>query len=308
MNKKRSKWRRWLMIDLAIILVITGFFGAYGFHFYHSIASASKDIHVSIDRTKSDKRVSSVRFKEQDPFTVLLLGVDERESDRGRSDTLILATVNPKTETTSLLSIPRDTYTEIVGHGTFDKINHAYAFGGIEMAIDTVENLLNVPIDYFVKVNMEGFEDIVDAVGGITVENAFSFSSNGYMFEQGQINLNGKQALAYARMRYEDPAGDFGRQERQKQVIENIIKEGATVTTLWNYNEILQALGTNLKTNLTIPHIIQIQSDYKPALNHMTKRSIEGGEDTYIDGIYYYKVPEERIRELQGELRGELGL
>src|SRR5690606_29205840 len=104
-----------------------------------------------------------------------------------------------------MVSIPRDTRTEIIGKGFQDKINHAYAFGGPEMAIDTVENFLDIPIDYFVQVNMESFKDIVDAVGGVTVNNSFSFNAGGYTFNEGQISLNGAEALAYSRMRYEDP-------------------------------------------------------------------------------------------------------
>ena len=84
---------------------------------------------------------------------------------------------------------------KLVGHGTTDKINHAYAFGREEMSIATVENLLDIPIDYYVKVNMEGFKDIVDAVGGIQVNNNLDFSQDGHHFTTGKINLNGEQAL-----------------------------------------------------------------------------------------------------------------
>ena len=114
-----------------------------------------------------------------------------------------------------MLSIPRDTRTEIVGHGTTDKITHAYAFGREEMTIVTVENLLDIPIDYYVRVNMEGFQDIVDAVGGIQVNNSLDFTNGGHNYAKGLINLNGEQALSFVRMRYDDPNGDFGRQERQ---------------------------------------------------------------------------------------------
>jgi polyisoprenyl-teichoic acid--peptidoglycan teichoic acid transferase len=109
-----------------------------------------------------------------------------------------------------MLSIPRDTRTEIVGKGTIEKINHAYAFGNEEMAMKTVENFLDIPIDYYIKVSMEGFKDIVDAVGGITVNNDLDFTQDGYHFPKGQVNLDGKKALAFTRMRHEDPRGDFG--------------------------------------------------------------------------------------------------
>ena len=133
-------------------------------------------MHQPIEREKSEKRTEEITLTKQDPFSVLVLGVDEREGDSGRSDTMIVLTVNPNQNSIKMLSIPRDTRTEIVGHGTTDKINHAYAFGREEMSIATVEHLLDIPIDYYVKVNMEGFQDIVDAVGGIQVNNNLDFT------------------------------------------------------------------------------------------------------------------------------------
>ena len=117
----------------------------------------------------SDRREEVISIKNQDPFSVLVLGVDEQKDDIGRSDSMIIITVNPNVESIKMLSIPRDTRTEIVGNGTEEKINHAYARGGVEMAIATVENFLDLPIDYYVKVNMDGFKEIIDALDGVTV-------------------------------------------------------------------------------------------------------------------------------------------
>ncbi len=117
--------------------------------------------------------------------------VDEREGDIGRSDTLIILTVNPNKESIQMVSIPRDTRTEIIGKGFEDKINHAYAFGGPEMTMDTVEHFLDIPIDYFVQLNLESFTEIVDSVGGVTVTNSLPFSSDGYYFDKGTITLDG---------------------------------------------------------------------------------------------------------------------
>ena len=154
-----------------------------------------------IDRELSEKREEEITLGKQDPFSVLVLGVDEREGDKGRSDTMIVMAVNPKLKTTKMVSIPRDTYTEIVGHGTTDKLNHAYAFGGIQMSLDSVENLLDIPIDYVMEVNMEGFKTIVDTVGGISVNNPFEFTQDSIHYAAGDITLDGKEALSYVRMR-----------------------------------------------------------------------------------------------------------
>lgn len=233
--------------------------------------------------------------------------MDERDGDSGRSDSMIVLTVNPELETVKMVSIPRDTRVEIVGHGTVDKINHAYAFGGVTMSMDTVENFLDIPIDYYIEINMESFQDIVDAVGGITVENDLDFTYDNHHFPIGTITLSGEEALAYSRMRYEDPNGDFGRQARQRKVIEAVIKQGASLTTLTNYKDIFNTLGDNIQTNLTFNEMMTIQSNYRTAANNIEQISIEGS-GTKIDGIYYYIVSDEEQENIQTQLKEQLGL
>ena len=261
-------------------------------------------MHTPIDR-KTEKRTENLALTKKEPFSVLMLGIDERDGDKGRSDTMIVLTVNPTTKNVKMLSIPRDTRTEIIGHNTTDKINHAYAFGGPEMAMDTVENFLDIPIDYYVKINMEGFNDIVDAVDGITVQNDLDFTQDGHHFTKGEINLNGTEALSYTRMRYNDPNGDFGRQGRQRQIIEGIIAEGASVSSLTNYRAIFNALGSNIQTNLTFDEMMDIQNNYRAASGSIEEMTIEG-EGTKIDGIYYYLVPDEEKEHIQGVLKEHL--
>lgn len=171
---------------------------------------------------------SQVNLNNKEPFSVLLLGIDTGDDGRveqGRSDTTIVATVNPRDKQTTLVSLARDTYVDIPGQGKQDKLNHAYAFGGASLAMDTVENYLNIPINHYVSINMAGLKELVNAVGGIEVNNNLTFSQDGYDFTIGKISLDGEQALSYSRMRYEDPNGDYGRQERQRKVIEGIVQK-----------------------------------------------------------------------------------
>jgi LCP family protein required for cell wall assembly len=233
------------------------------------------------------------------------MGVDEREGDAGRSDSLILMTVNPNTNTTQMVSIPRDTRTEIVGKGIDDKINHAYAFGGTEMAIDTVEHFLDIPVDYFVKINMESFQDTVDAVGGVEVNNTLDFSYGGYDFPKGTVSLDGEKALAYTRMRYEDPRGDFGRQDRQRQVIEAVIKKGANVSSITKFGDMFGVVRDNVTTNLTFDEMWEIQANYKSASQNLEQFQVKGSGDK-INGIYYYIVPEEERLALSNQLKEHL--
>jgi len=299
--------RKILSITLSIFALLVIGSGIYVYSIYNSVENTVEQIHEPITREKSEKRVEEVKFVERDPISILLLGVDERKNDRGRSDTIIVITVNPNDQSMRMVSIPRDTRTEIIGRGFDDKINHAYAYGGVEMAMDTVENFLDIPIDYFIKVNMESFKDIVDAVGGVTVNNDFAFNYSGYTFNEGEITLDGKAALAYSRMRYEDPRGDFGRQDRQKQIIQAVIEKGATFSTLSKFNNILAIIGDNIKTNLTFDDMVDIQANYKDARHSLEKLQVNGS-GTMINGIYYLVVPEENRTTLSATLQEHLSI
>ena len=305
MGERKKKKKKWLWITLSIIGLLVLGTGGYAFYLYKSAADTVASIQEDLDRDKSEKRTEKVVFEEKDPISILLMGVDEREGDSGRSDSLILMTVNPNTNTTQMVSIPRDTRTEIIGKGKQDKINHAYAFGGTEMAINTVENFLDVPVDYFVKINMESFKDTVDAVGGVEVNNTLNFSYEGYDFTEGMTKLDGKKALAYTRMRYEDPRGDFGRQERQRQVIEAVIKKGANVSSITKFGDMFGVVRDNVKTNLTFDEMWDIQANYKTAAKNLEQFQVEGS-GTKIDGIYYYIVPEENRLALSDQLKEHL--
>lgn len=306
-SEQKKKKKTWLKITGIILLVLIVGGGVYAYNVYNSLKTAVETMHEPIEQTQSDKRDEPVAVKDKDPFSVLMLGVDERAGDRGRSDTMIVLTVNPNTNSVKMLSIPRDTRTEIIGKGTVDKINHAYAFGGVQMSVNTVENFLNIPIDYYMKVNMEGFRDIVDAVGGITVQNDLDFTYSGYHFTKGAIQLDGKKALAYSRMRKEDPRGDFGRQTRQRQIIQAVIKEGASLSSLTNYSDIFNALGKNVKTNLTFDEMVDIQKNYKSVGSNITQMEIKE-TGTKIGGIYYGIVSDAEKQRLQNELRAQLEL
>jgi polyisoprenyl-teichoic acid--peptidoglycan teichoic acid transferase len=305
--RAKAKNRKWLKVTgITILLLLVGG-GIYGFTVYKSLTTAVETMHAPLQREISEKRVEPVVLEQKDPFSVLMLGVDQREGDRGRSDTIIVLTVNPNNNSVKMLSIPRDTRTEIIGKGFEDKINHAYAFGEVPMAIDTVENFLDIPIDYYVQINMEGFEDIVDAVGGVTVQNDLDFSVGEFKFPVGEIKLNGEEALSYSRMRYEDPRGDFGRQTRQRQIIEAVIKEGASLSSLTNFSTIFAALGSNIKTNLSFDQMVDIQNNYKSVVNNIQQMEIKS-QGTKIDGIYYGLVSPEEKQRIQTELKTHLGL
>lgn len=303
-KQKKKKWP-WIVGIIAVLLI--GIL-IYGLMVFKSLTDTAKEIHEPIDREISDKRDEAVVFENKEPFSVLVLGVDERSGDAGRSDTVIVMTVNPTVKSTKMVSIPRDTYTEIIGKGISDKINHAYAFGGLEMSMDTVENLLDIPIDYVVQVNMEGFSEIVDAVGGVTVSNTIDFSVDSTDFPVGNITLNGDEALSFVRMRYDDPNGDFGRQNRQKQVIQAVLREGASVNSLLNYGSIFDALGNNVRTNMTFDEMVDVQKNYKAAVGKVDQLYFEKGTGGKTNGVWYYHLNDEELANVRANLKEHLSL
>lgn len=294
---------RWCLGIFIIILIITGIIA---YSVYDQAMSTFDEIHTPVERNSSISRTEPVELEERQPFSILLLGVDERQRDSGRSDTMIVLSVNPQTNNTLMVSIPRDTYTQIVGKNIKDKINHAYAFGGIEMSMNSVEKLLNIPIDYVAKVNMEGFEQVINTVGGIQIENALAFQEGNYTFKKGDITLDGEAALAYVRMRKEDPQGDFGRQNRQKQVIQAVIEEGTSLKTLLKYQNIFDILGNNISTNLTFDQIKELQQSYRESLSNIQQIHFEKGKGKTIHGVWYYMMDSNELTEVSNTLKKHL--
>ncbi|MFB3170430.1 LCP family protein [Neobacillus sp. 179-C4.2 HS] len=311
-KKKKKKLKKWITVTLLSFLILLTGSGLYFFNVYNDVASAVDNMNKPISREVSEKREEKVEFTKKDPISILMVGIDERDGDNGRTDSMLVLTVNPEMKSTKIVSIPRDTRTELIDpedpeDSSKDKINHAYAFGGIEMSIATVEHFLNIPIDYYVEINMEGFKDVVDAVNGIDVNNQYAFELDGITLEEGPQHLNGTETLAYARMRKQDPRGDIGRGERQREVISKIIQKGKSLSTLTNYDDILDALENNIKTNLTLSEIIGMQSSYKPAAETIDKLEIEGSNG-FVGEVYYYMVEDETRQSLSDQLRQHLNL
>ncbi|MFS0688630.1 LCP family protein [Sporosarcina sp. 179-K 8C2 HS] len=278
----------------------------YALFFVSELTETAKQIHEPMERVYSEKRDDPIMFKEKDPFSVLVLGVDERKGDKGRSDTMIVLTVNPTLQSTKMVSIPRDTYGEIVGMGFEDKLNHAYAYGGIEMSLATVEHFLDIPIDYVIQVNMESFKEIIDAVGGVSVTNSLDFTVDKHSFPKGELTLDGEEALAFVRMRMDDPRGDFGRQDRQKQVIQGILQKGAKLSSLMKYKSIFEAIGNNVRTNMTFDEMVEVQKNYRDAAKSVEQIKFEKGEGKRMDGIWYYMMHPGELEYVKAELKAHL--
>lgn len=303
-HKKRKK-RWWLWGSLVVLLCFIAYGCVYAYGIYNSAKSTYQPIE---NRPKSKKREQEVSLKDQDPVSFLILGVDARPGDRGRSDTIMVATVNPEKEDMILFNIPRDTYTEIVGKGIQDKINHAYAFGGIEMAIDTVENFLDIPIDYYAEMNMEGFKEAIDTVGGVEVDVPFSFESGGKTFTEGPMFMDSDTAMAYVQMRKQDPRGDFGRNDRQQQIVKAILRQSLTVANFGKIDDVVKSVGNNLRTNVAPADYLSLQDIYRKINTKEIESFQIKGEGTMMNGIYYYVVSDEEREHVSQTLKEHLGI
>jgi polyisoprenyl-teichoic acid--peptidoglycan teichoic acid transferase len=256
----------------------------------------TRPVYVSKDPEATPVPTKPVSIEDKDSFTVLMLGVDQRGSDPGRSDTIVILSVNPETNSVLMFNIPRDTRTEIIGHGTTDKINHAYAFGGVDMSLQTVEHLLDYRIDYYVKVNMENFKTFIDLLGGVEVNNPFAFDYEGHSFAKGTLELNGELALSYSRMRYDDPRGDFGRNTRQRDILQSIMHHAVNIQSVTKIQSILDEVGNGVKTNITFDEMRTFATDYRSVIDHIDTVEIKG-TGKIINGVWYYIVqPEEQER------------
>lgn len=303
--------KKWLKLFIAILFSISILVLGSISYLYYNIQKTAEHTYTPI---KGKVVGSAPNNNKKQPFSLLLLGVDTGDYGRtgqGRTDTILVATVNPKNNSTTLVSIPRDSYTEIIGTNQKDKINHAYAYGGISMTIATVENLLDIPINNYIEVNLKGLQELVDSLGGITVSNKFSFDYEGVTFPIGKQNLNGVNALKYSRMRYEDPNGDYGRQDRQRQVIMGMIEKIKKIDTLTNYKNILSIMQNNLKTDLKWEGIQNLFLNYKSSLNQISSIQLQGRGFTGDGnkgklGISYQELLEDQLVQVKQNLSDQL--
>jgi polyisoprenyl-teichoic acid--peptidoglycan teichoic acid transferase len=304
----RKKWIYWIVAPL-LVLLIAG--GTYATYLYNKAETAMTKSYKPIERnTKREVKVDP-KF---DNITVLFAGLDESKK-RGtpalRTDALMLATFNQEQKSVKLLSIPRDTYVYIPNKGREDKINHAYGKGGISSTIETVEELLDIPVDYYVKMNFEAFIDVVEALGGIDVNVTKAIDEmdskdrhHAIKLQPGFQSLNGEEALAYARTRKID--SDIERGKRQQEVIKAIIDKASSAKAITKYGNVIEAVGENMETDLSFSEMKSF-IDYAAAGNKLNVESLAlEGSSMRISGIYYYRLDQTSLEEVKSTLKTQL--
>lgn len=303
---RTSRRRKWVAALLAVVLVsgVAGYanrtrLASWGFDLFFADQVKEKLDH-SYKPLIGREAKPIATYKKEEPLSLLLLGVDQRENEIGRSDTMIYTVIRPEDGTILMVSIPRDTYTPIVGKTKKngdpweDKITHAYAFGGAKMSVETVENLFGSRVDHYATINFNGFRNVIDAMGGIPLPIKEDLVNDDpdhekFVVKAGQDVYNGKDALNYVRYR-EDAGGDMSRTGRH-QIFLNAIMDKASQVNQWSkIPALMDIMGDNFTTDLTSTQIIDLakimlKSNQRTIYSHTLKGE---GHRKSRGGAWYY--------------------
>lgn len=246
-----------------------------------------------------------------DKATIMVMGVDERTDDIGRSDTLMLATVDPKLNRVSLFSIPRDTRVDVPGYG-FDKINVAYSLGGHKLTKETVEEFLDTPVDHYVIIKIPAFKRIIDAIGGVDIDvekrmyYVDEWDDDGGLYIDlypGVQHMNGATAITY--VRYRDEEGDIGRVERQQKFMRAVLEKVTSPAILPRLPDIIREIMGAMETDMSFREMLELTGALKEARESGLKMAAVAGRPAYIDEIFYW-IPD--IYQARESIASTLGI
>ncbi|HEY8528751.1 MAG TPA: LCP family protein [Paenibacillaceae bacterium] len=249
-------------------------------------------------RTEEQPAGQGLKEEAKRPYTLLLLGVDQRGKERGRSDTVILAAVRPADGAALMISVPRDSYVEMPGRG-MDKMAHAYAYGEAKLAVETVEKLFGVPVEHYAAVNFQGFRDAVDAIGGVELPVERDLVNNDpghekFVVKAGKPVYNGEEALNFVRFR-EDAGGDISRTQRQKQFLEALLAKATRVNQWTKIPELFDIMGDNFRTDITPAELIEQAKWVLSADTRLIYSHTLAGKGRMINSLWYYVLDEEDV-------------
>lgn len=315
---KKSKSSSKLKTALKVVaILLTSFIILTATYLIYLTKKTEHTINQSYEALDTTKVVKNT-FTEN--VSILFVGVDDSEkrrqgSENSRSDALVLVTLNNKEKSIKMVSIPRDSYVYIPYVGYKDKITHAHAFGGTLATVETVEEMFDIPVDYYVRMNFDAFVEIVDALGGIDVDVDIPYAfdeldehdKKTIHLEPGYHHLNGVEALALARTRKHD--SDIMRGKRQQDILKAIAQKAGSVSSITKYDDVIEAIGNNMKTDMTfntLKGFIGYMSDGTPQIDSMLLKGSDGrNEET---GAYIYVLDEENLMETKQILKSHLGL
>ena len=318
MKEQKLKSKKSKIIKISVLLVagilISG--SAYGFYLVKKAETAAEKSYEAVEnRDGSVLRTSEVTPLE-DNVSILFIGVDDSETrnqgtEGSRSDALMLATLNNKEKTVKLVSIPRDSFVYIPEIGYEDKINHALFKGGVKATFETVESLLEVPVDYYVRMNFNAFIDVVDALEGINVNVPYDRLEKDeedqytIQLKKGFKKLDGREALALARTRMLD--NDIERGKRQQEILSAIVKKASSASSFTKYGNVIDAVGDNMKTDMTFDEMKSFLSYLKDGMPHVDTITLSGYDDKSTK-TYFWRLDQEELTETQNILKNHLKL
>ncbi len=303
LNKKRKRRRRnlWVALSLLPLLLIAA--GVLSYWWFGS--SKITTPRVIVKRSEEAEHFIVPPNK----LNILVMGVDDRprEDDPGRSDTLLVMTIDTESREASIISIPRDTRVRVKGLG-WDKINHAYLIGKEALTRQTTESFLGIPMDYYVKVNLDSFGRIVDAIGGVTVDvekrMQYEDSWDHYVIDlqPGVQRLDGRTALQYVRYRDED--GDIGRVARQQKFIKAVLAEASSPAIILKAPSIIREIFASLDTDMPVGLMLGVARQFKNGLSGGFKTHMVEGLPYYINDISYWVPDIMKLRRVVADMQG----
>ena len=303
-HRRHHGWRIfWSVVGILVLIAI--FFGGVA---WHNLKSTTGNMYNSAGITKS--RDANKVLAQKRPVSILLLGTDTGALGRdykGRTDTMMIMTLNPQKKTTTIVSLPRDMKVNLPDYPDDSpaKINAAYTYGGVKESVKTVQKHFNIPIDYYVLVNMGGLEKAINQVGGVDVKSPLTFDYEGAHFTKGQTyHLNGSNALKFSRMRYDDPQGDYGRQQRQRLVITALLKKSVSYKTVLN-QRFLRTISDSSQTDLTFNNMVTLARNYRSSNANVVQDHAQG-HGAEEDGQDYEIVPTSEQQRVTNLLQNSL--
>jgi len=280
-KKKKSTVARNAILTLVFALVLFTGYKVYDFVKSPLNAAEPVDPETEIEEPVEPKAPAPDDEFAKKRVNILVLGIDEREGEPSRADTIILASLFPEERQVKLLSIPRDTRLLIPGHGN-DKINHAHVYGGINLVKSSVEEFTGIPIDYYVETNFQGFINMIDILGGVSinVEKKMYKPTENIDLEPGLQTLNGYDSLAYVRYR-DDGMGDIGRIGRQQNFINVLAENTIRTSNITKVPELVDEMKEYVKTDLSIMDMIT----YATRFAKMDPADLEGYQVPGFSGM-----------------------
>lgn len=304
-TRSHSKGRRIAFWTIGVLLVLILAVGGYALFMYFRITNQMAPSKGELKAIRSELDGISESSAETTASYILLLGNDRRSSKGwARSDTIAIARLDPDTKQVSILSIPRDSRVAVPGHG-MTKINHAAAYGGPALTIKTVKALTGLPIHHYVQIDFEGFESIVDAVGGVTMNvDRQVLSGNGaVLVHTGTQNLSGKQALLVVRNRHSYAQGDFARMRNQQLFLLALAQKMSQSDNYARLPKILTATSNNIQTDMQVGEILDYGATYRGRLNSQTMKSASApGYTKTIDRVSYVILKDAEFQALIGDM------